>query len=175
MVVFRCLLLGVLSMTFVADAKEPEKKKASQEKNKANKKKTTAVKAISMEQLQTAYKANLRDLQDRLKNRSARYKGAITSVGRLTGEGNYRVGLDGGQGKFNLTKGVLADNVHKRIVARIGKDSGKLSISFSGVWFSNDGNIFYFKDLRDVELDYKAPPKKKPAPKKNNNKKKKKN
>jgi hypothetical protein len=85
-----------------ASDKESSKNKSSEKKKKASKEKTKA-KPISMEQLQEAYKANLRNLLEHYKGKRTYYKGEVTSVGSLSGEGNYQIGLDGSRGRFIIS------------------------------------------------------------------------
>ena len=173
MVLIACLLLSPsLIAKETNQSKKPSSKKSSEQKKQAKKEKP---KPISMQQLQGAYKASLRDLLKSYKGKRAYYKGEVTSVGSLSGEGNYQIGLDGSCGRFIVSPTSLQENVHKRLAARQGKDAGKLTIEFSGVWYANEGNTFYFQNLKDVTLSYDAPAKKKQQAKKNNNKKKKTN
>ena len=187
---FTVLLMVLFLLPMSMDAKEADKskqektkkstdkkssnKKSSEKKKQASKEKAKP-KPISMEQLQDAYKANLRNLIEKYKGKRAYYKGEVTSVGSLSGEGNYQIGLDGARGRFIVSPMSIPESIHKRLAARQGKDAGKMMIEFSGVWYANEGNTFYFQNLKDVTLTSSAPPKKKPQAKKKTNKKKKSN
>ncbi len=96
------------------------------------------------------FKKDPGEIIQKYRNKSITYSATVTSMNAATENGKYILSLDEDNGRIFVSKEDLPEDLFNYLWDYKNKGGLKLPIQFTGVWYSNRVETFYFNKVEKV-------------------------